>query len=117
MTISLIKKPNNFDAHSISNDEKLYELFLSRAKLAGINKLGDYFKGSPSFRVLHCDKYLEQQSRQISLITDYNSQNFEELSKSDMENVKLRLWVILKGSVVNKFGYRTTDGFLKWINT
>ena len=78
--------------------EKLYETLLSREEFAAAEDLGDYYRIPPDGRDLNYAKYFEHGEKQITLSGDFTSQNTQQLSVPQMQELLLKLDLIQRAS-------------------
>jgi UDP-N-acetylglucosamine 4,6-dehydratase len=71
--------------------EKLYEVLLSREEMAAAEDLGTYYRVPPDLRDLNYGKFVEQGDVKISVATDYNSHNTNQLDVPGMQALLMKL--------------------------
>ena len=67
--------------------EKLFEVLLSREEFASAEDLGLYFKVGPDLRDLNYSKFIEEGENSISIASEYNSSNTNQLNIKEMIEV------------------------------
>jgi UDP-glucose 4-epimerase len=90
--LDIMQRPD----HEISeigtrHGEKLYETLLSREEMASAQDLGEYFRIPPDGRDLNYARYVEKGEPMITVASEYNSHNTEQLDHDGMKRLLLKL--------------------------
>ncbi len=81
----IYNKPNHkVNAIGIRHGEKMFETLLTREEMAVAADLGEYYRIEKDNRDLNYGRYLEEGVQNFSDVREYNSNNTEQLSVSDL---------------------------------
>lgn len=90
--VSLIGRPGHeIKVIGTRHGEKLYEALLSREEMAAADDLGGYYRVPPDLRDLNYENYIAFGKTSISLASDYNSHNTEQLDEVGMRALLMKL--------------------------
>jgi UDP-glucose 4-epimerase len=71
--------------------EKLYETLLTREEFGNAEDLGNYFRVKPDVRDLNYGKFFSEGDVGIAALTDYHSNNTQQLTNDELERMLVEL--------------------------
>ena len=102
--VDLFEAKNEIQVIGTRHGEKKHETLANREELVRAEDLGDYYRIVSDMRGLDYGLYFENGQTEVSVITDYTSENTQSLSDSDLAEILLNLDYVKKELSSNRNG-------------